>query len=351
MQLKSFEAPSLPAAIEKVRESFGEEALIVATDRVKQGSSIRVTAAIPKKTEDGFSFAIDKKSFNGNPVDDPLPILRAALADNGLTGDLATRLLEAVSFVSRPIPPALALAAALDTVFEFQPLGKLGGRVVTDHGLRRATILVGPPGSGKTVTAAKMAARSASAGNGVRLISIDNLKTGGIEHLKSLADALGIEMTAAHDARELAALVAGSMGDVSIIDSSGINPFDSVDVDHLAEFIDLTEAEPILVMPAGLDRVDAIETAHAFSRLNCRRMIVTRVDMTRRLGSTLECAYAADLAFSDVSVSPEIVGQNGGGLGTLNPVALARLMLPTLLLHEDATSPSGTASEERFSVL
>lgn len=346
MQLKSFEASSLRAAIDKVRETFGEDALIVATDRVRQGQSVRVTAAIPKKGEAGENFAIDRKSFNGQPVDDPLPILRAALADNGLTGDLATRLLEAVSYVSTPIAPALALAAALDTVFDFQPLGKLGGRVVTDHGLRRATILVGPPGSGKTVTAAKMAARAANAGHGVRLLSIDTLKTGGIAHLQSLADALGVGMKAAHDPRELAVLVAGSMGDVSIIDSSGINPFDSVDADHLAEFIIKTDAEPILVLPAGLDRVDAIETAHAFARLKCRRMIVTRVDMTRRLGSTLECAYAADIAFSDVSVSPEIIGQNGAGLGTLNPVALARLMLPALLLHEDGAR-NGTGDPEQ----
>lgn len=350
MQLKSFEAESLPAAIKKVREAFGEDALIVATDRIRQGQSVRVTAAIPRKAEASDDFIIDRKSFNGQPVDDPLPILRAALADNGLTGDLATRLLEAVSYVSTPIAPALALAAALDTVFDFQPLGKLGGRVVTDHGLRRATILVGPPGAGKTVTAAKMAARAANAGHGVRLLSIDTLKTGGIAHLKSLADALGVGMKAAHDPRELAALVAGSMGDVSIIDSSGINPFDSVDADHLAEFISRTDAEPILVLPAGLDRVDAIETAHAFARLKCRRMIVTRVDMTRRLGSTLECAYAADLAFSDVSVSPEIIGQNGAGLGTLNPVALARLMLPTLLLHEDGAQRDAAPPEERILV-
>ena len=351
MQLKSFEAPSLSDAISKVRDSFGEDALIVSTDRRKGGASVRVTAAIPRKEEGIEDFTIDRKSFNGAPVDDPVPVLRAALADNGLTGELSNRLLEAASYVSAPIAPALALAAALDTVFDFQPLGKMGGRVVTDHGLRRATLLIGPPGSGKTVTAAKMAARAARAGNGVRLLSIDTLKTGGIDHLKSLADALGVGMKVAQDPRELAALVAGSMGDICIIDSSGINPFDSVDADHLAEFIDAVDAEPVLVIPAGLDRVDAVETAHAFARLKCRRMIVTRVDMTRRLGSILECAYEADLAFSDVSVSPEIVGQNGGGLGTLNPVALARLMLPTLLLHEDGPGSGRPSSkEERVSV-
>ena len=122
----------------------------------------------------------------------------------------------------------------------------------------------------------------------MRLLSIDTLKTGGVGHLKSLADALGVGMKVAEDPRELAALVAGSMGDISIIDSSGINPFDSVDADHLAEFIDQVDAEPVLVLPAGLDRVDAVETAHAFARLKCRRMIVTRVDMTRRLGSVLD---------------------------------------------------------------
>lgn len=349
MRLKSFEAGNLQDAIKKVRETFGEDALIVSTDRVKQGRAMRVTAAIPDRETAPTSLVIDKKQFNGQPTDDPIPVLRAALADNGVAGDLATRLLETASFVTKPIAPALALAAALDTVFDFQPLGKLGGRVVTDTGLKRATLLIGPPGSGKTVTAAKMAARAARAGNGVRLYSIDTLKTGGIDHLRALAEALGIGMRIAQDPRELAALVAGSSGDVSIIDSSGINPFDSVDADHLAEFIKAADVEPILVMPAGIDRVDAIETAHAFSLLKCKRMIVTRVDMTRRLGSLLAAAYESGLAFSDVSVSPEILGQNGGGLGTLNPVALARLMLPTLLLHEDAETEKSVIAAERIS--
>lgn len=335
MQLKTFEAATLPAAIAKVRDTLGEDALIVSTDRIRRGKGVRITAAVKKAQSAAPGFDIDTKAFNGEPTDDPIPLLRAALADNGVTEDLADRLLEAASFVSTPIAPALALAAALESAFDFLPLGKRGGRIVTDEGLRRATLLVGPPGAGKTVTAAKMAARAARAGNGVRLISVDTLKTGGMEHLNALAEALGIGMRFAGDASELAALVAGSTGDVSIIDTAGINPFDSVDADHLAAMIAEADVEPILVMPAGLDHVDAVETAHAFAKLNCRRMIITRVDMTRRLGSVLEAAYQAGLAFADVSVSPEIIGRNGGGLGTLNPVALARLMLPAQLLHSD----------------
>ena len=45
------------------------------------------------------------------------------------------------------------------------------------------------------------------------------------------------------------------------------------------------------------------------------------------------------------------MGRNGGGLGTLNPVALARLMLPTLLLHEDGPEADIPAlNKERVSV-
>ena len=55
------------------------------------------------------------------------------------------------------------------------------------------------------------------------------------------------------------------------------------------------------------------------------------------------------MAFSDVSVSPEIIGQNGGGLGTLNPVALARLMLPALVLHEKSEAENALLAAERIS--
>jgi hypothetical protein len=130
---------------------------------------------------------------------------------------------------------------------------------------------------------------------------------------------------------------------VGMLERLGVNTRNDIDS------LNTANVAAVMVMPAGIDRVDAIETAHAFAQLKCKRMIVTRVDMTRRLGSLLKAAYESGLAFSDVSVSPEILGQNGGGLGTLNPVALARLMLPATLLHEDAEAEKAAFAAERIS--
>lgn len=346
MRLKSFEAPTLKQAMDQIRASLGEDALIVATDRAGRGTAVRVTAAIPDARETSDVLHVDPREFNGTPTKDPVPLLRNALADNGVREELSLRLLEAASLVPTPVAPALALAAALDTVFDFSPMGKTGGRVATGHGLRRATLLVGPPGAGKTVSAAKLAARAHAARNTVHLATIDTVKTGGIEHLAALADALEIEMTLARNPRELTLLIAGAGGDVTIVDSAGINPFDEEEAKDLARFLDAAAVEPVLVLPAGLDRIDAVETALAFARMGCRRMVLTRLDMTRRLGGTLEAAYESGLAFSDISVSPAIVGE-GGGLAALNPVALARLMLPAQLLHDRDAEP---AAKERVSL-
>lgn len=346
MRLKSFEAPTLREAIDQVRTTLGEDALIVATDRAKRGTAVRVTAAIPDARDVPETLHVDPREFNGTPTRDPVPLLRNALGDHGVRDDLSLRLLEAASLVPTPVAPALALAAALDTVFDFAPLGKTGGRVATGSGLRRATLLVGPPGAGKTVSAAKLAARAQAARNTVQLATIDTVKTGGIEHLAALSEALEIDMTVARNPRELKLLIAGAGGDVTILDSAGINPFDEEEAKDLARFLEAAAVEPVLVLPAGMDRIDAVETALAFARMGCRRMLVTRLDMTRRLGGTLEAAYESGLAFSDISVSPAIVG-DGGGLAALNPVALARLMLPAQLLQD---RDDESAAKERVSL-
>ena len=48
------------------------------------------------------------------------------------------------------------------------------------------------------------------------------------------------------------------------------------------------------------------------------------MDMARRLGGVLAAADAARLPFCDVGISPGIAD----GLGAVNPLSLARLLLP-----------------------
>ena len=55
-------------------------------------------------------------------------------------------------------------------------------------------------------------------------------------------------------------------------------------------------------------------------------MVATRVDLARRLGGLLSAAHAGRLAFAEVSITPQIAE----GLTAINPIALARLLLPSL---------------------
>jgi len=62
----------------------------------------------------------------------------------------------------------------------------------------------------------------------------------------------------------------------------------------------------------------------AFSEAGASRLIATKLDISRRLGGVLSAADAGRLALAAAGVSPNI----GDGLAPINPVSLARLILP-----------------------
>jgi flagellar biosynthesis protein FlhF len=309
-----------------VRKSLGRDALIVSTDQGRRNGPVRVTAARERKH--GESDARRAAATGGTPVDDPVPVLRRALADSGVDGDLATALLAAAHHVETPVAPDVALAAAFDGSFRFRPLTTRDGGAVLAGDARQTLILVGPPGAGKTVTAAKLAARARISNASVRAVSVDTRKTGGAAHLEALAQRLTIGVTVAHTPPELAAAVSAGRSDITVIDSFGVNPFDAAEIDELGAFVDASGAEPLLVLPAGVEARDAQDMAAVFAELGCTRAVITRIDLTRRLGSLLNAFHFNQIGFCDVSVSPEVLPPESGGLRPLNPVALARLLLP-----------------------
>ena len=101
-----------------------------------------------------------------------------------------------------------------------------------------------------------------------------------------------------------------------------VNPFDRAEIVRLGEFIASIDADPVLVLAAGLDAIEAAEIAESFADLGANRMITTRIDQTRRLGSVLSAAHVGGLAIADAGVTPHVAD----GLTALNPVSLARLL-------------------------
>lgn len=303
MRLRNFTAASMQEAMALVREALGPDAIIVSTD--DEPGNVRVTAALDEAEPRGPRIA-------DTDVTDQLS---EALAANGVPGPLAEKLLMAsLSFEADDV--LVALSGALAAVYSFAP--------IPDQGRSRPLMLVGPPGAGKTMGVAKLAARAVMAKRPVDIVTSDTVRAGAIEPLAAVARILGVDLKTAESAGRLATIARDAEPDtLTLIDSSGVNPYNAADRRELSAMIATAGAEPILVLPAGGDALDAIDIARIFRDLGCSRMAVTRLDLTHRLGSVLAAADAARLGFAEAGVAPEIAD----GMIPFNPVVLARRLI------------------------
>jgi flagellar biosynthesis protein FlhF len=187
-------------------------------------------------------------------------------------------------------------------------------------------MLVGPPGTGKTITTAKLAARARLAGRAVGVITADTIRAGAVEQLAAFTSILEVDLRQVRGPDALGHAVREMMAvrDLVFIDSPGLNPFSHHDMDYLKGLISAADVEPILVIAAGGDAAEAGDIGEAFSAAGATRLLATRLDMTRRLGAILSAADGGQLMFSEVSLNPHVAT----GLCAVNPVSMARLILP-----------------------
>jgi len=212
-----------------------------------------------------------------------------------LSPELAGRIIEAADEFQ-----AATLAEAFSFAFE-----RLMGFASINGESARALMLVGPPGAGKTVSTAKLAAEALVGGRSVRLITADTIKTGGADQLGQYGQMMELDVTSTEDEATLAEAVAyGADSEVTLIDSCGVNPFDMDELEQCVRLIKSAQAEPVLVLPAGLDGLEAADMAEIFAQMGARRFIATRLDTARRYASLISAARAGRLALAGMSRSP-----------------------------------------------
>ena len=313
MRLKSYTAPSMAEAMHMVRSELGEDAIIVSTQRAAGGKGVRITAALePTDVEDAIGEMLAEA--NRTPAAE---VVKDALTEHGVPQRLIERLINSIH-ASGIDDPTQACASALEAGFAYAPL--------PDHGAPRPFMLIGPPGTGKSMVVAKLTARSALKNRRVGVITCDNLRAGATEQLAAFTRILEIELVSARGPDSLRKAVESTHGhfDVVFIDSPGLNPFKQTDLEFLTALIEAGNVEPILVLAAGGDSIEAAEIGEAFGGIGATRLLATRLDTTRRLGSIMAAADAAPLMFCDVSASPHVVN----GVTSISAGTMARMIIP-----------------------
>lgn len=333
MRLKSFYAKTMTEAMQMVRDMLGEDAVIVATREERGGAGgVHVTAAVEPAFELNKNGAAESNDWlQYDDEQDEFAVaeeLTEVMLRHNVPEDVMDNVISCATVIGME-NPGIALIAAIEHLFNFRPLP------VKAH--NKAIMMVGPPGAGKTIAVAKMAARSAMNGLSVGVVSCDTVRAGGVEQLQSFTNLLNIDLKKAASAKELQAVLASMRGvDQILIDSPGINPFSTDDIKTLARFLNSDGIDPYLVMPAGIDAEEAGEMARAFATLGVNTLIPTRVDMARRLGSILAAAHSGSLALADASNTPKVAD----GLFSLTPKSLATLLMPgAYSQHSSAAAP------------
>jgi flagellar biosynthesis protein FlhF len=322
MRLKSFTANSMKDAMQMIRDTLGENAIIVATREENGGKTVRVTAAIDKDTEATMPRPLQEIQQDEWMMDQGFDVTTAAeevtdiLIRHSVPDEVMENIIAAVSMMNVDDPLA-ALSGALQNLFEFKPLPtKTYGKPL---------ILVGPPGAGKTLAAAKIAARGALSGSKVAVITTDTVRAGGVEQLEAFTRLMKIDLKKASTPQDVKARLSEiKNADQIIIDTAGVNPFDPESVKLLARIIGVADMDPVLVLPAGMDADESGDVARVFAMVGARSLLPTRVDVTRRLGSLLSAAQLGGLSFTEVSNTAKVAD----GLSPLSARRLTQLLMP-----------------------
>lgn len=354
-----------------VRQTLGDEAVIVATREERDGKGVRVTAAVEQYDSDpdfGSDFGDFEREFERDfraladtprragrihdraersgktgpnfeieTVSTPhtssrewlqydsedeegavIEQLTDVMLRHGVPDEITDQIISCATVIGAD-DAETSLTAALEHLYSFRPLPQKSSST--------ALMVVGPPGAGKTLAIAKLAARSVMNGLRVAVITTDVIRAGGVEQLSAFTNILRIDLQKASSAQSLRlALEAAKTADQVFIDTAGYNPFAPDEMRDLARLITAGDIEPIMVLPAGADADESGEMSRVYATLGVRSVLPTRLDIARRLGGLLGAAHHGGLIFADASNTPKVAE----GLISLSPKRLAHLLMPEL---------------------
>ncbi len=363
MLLKTYSGPDLASALAMARAEMGPDALVLATREVPgrfglAGIEVTVGAArpgppqprdeIPAGVPPSRLDAMRRRLGRARPLDaegpgvafplgsdasDPAvahaadlacdPALAAAvptLVAAGVSEDLATRFARIASRRASRRGGAACLADAaeqgISEIIRFAPIPLRS----------RCLFVVGPPGSGKTTTVAKLAARLAlGGGRSVVFAEADVDRIGSVEQARIFSCHVGAKLVRLDTPRDVprALEVAGEDGMV-LVDTPGVG---ARDADRVALIAELRDAVPgcdaAILVPAGLHRDEAARVLERFAEARPTCAAFSRVDDGARVGELVTALAGSKLPLSFLTTGHRVPDDLEGA----TPRGLAAILL------------------------
>lgn len=306
-------------ALEEVRISLGQDAIIVATE--ERDGKITITATAAKESQPSFASSIQNSGAFQNLYPDALAAIKAVcdICDAHQLGHVfCDHWLKELSHDFAVMPVGITRSLAAIVPFCSSSLEEIS--------TRQPIILVGPPGSGKTVMIGKIAAALLSQKRKIKVLTLDTIKAGGVSQLESYLEAMKQPLLVgqSHLLNILRTCDSLENEEVVLIDTPGINIMNEQDQDFLYKFSQDVSFPLTLVLAADMNPMDAEETAKNFYFFNTRSLIATRMDMTKRYGGFLNAAMVCSLQIIAYSNTPTI----GDGLHSLSVDEMIEYLRP-----------------------
>lgn len=341
MEIRTFEAETMSAALQRVKAEFGADAMILHTRTVvrrralglRRRDVIEITAGrgMPQRPQrarapDAPGASVPGAALLRTPaaeqvaigglfaevkglktmlqdlitqfvqqraprVPEPLFDTYMSLIEQDVCRDLAEEIVVALQRQVRP-------EQARDESFVRRHLIEQIDRMVVSSGpiaRRRAAgpeviALVGPTGVGKTTTVAKLAANLAlRERRRVGLITTDTFRIAAIDQLNKYAQIIGSPLQVATSPEEMRRCVASMADrDFVLVDTAGRSPNDAMKLNELRAFIAAAAPDELHLVVSTASSKAALDLAvDRFGAVGADRLLLTKLDEVEQIGTVL----------------------------------------------------------------
>ncbi len=319
MRLRRFTGADVPAALRRVKEALGHEAVILQTRACPEGG-IEITAAVDADLVTTPLATLDGAAGDGlGAMTRELSELAARVRELDRAVRPSTAAITGLGAEARALVERLALqgltvglAGAIGASFERARREGAAAGAALETSLAchlaastpaeaRVTAFIGPTGAGKTTTIAKLAARHVGGGRTrLGLVMADTQRVGAREQLGAYARLLGVPMQVARDGCELRAVLAGFADrDAVYVDTAGLggDPADAGALERLLAGAGEAVARTAVVS-AGASEGALRAAWRQLGRLGAATCVITKLDEGASLGTACTWLHEQRLALA-----------------------------------------------------